>query len=122
MVDEFCWILLGLYYRHDNRTAPKLTANYIKNNRAIILRYHPQISADVQTFLNLPRLNLISHEINSREIVDEAIRLMGAELLTPRDSFHLAFIMKRNIEGIVTNDGDFDNLGIAGRDLKIYKY
>jgi len=122
VVDEFCWILLCLYYRQDNITRPKLTADYIKNNRHIISRYHLQISADVQTVLNFPRLNLISHEINSREIVDEAVRIMGAERLTPRDSFHLAFIMKRNIEGVVTQDADFDNLSITGRNLTIYKY
>jgi predicted nucleic acid-binding protein len=121
VVDEFCWILLILYYRRDHGGRDKLD-QVIKNNRSIISRYHPQISADVQAVLSFPRLNLISHEINSREIVDEAVRLMGAERLTPRDSFHLAFIMKRNIEGIVTQDRDFDNLGIAGRNLTIYKY
>lgn len=120
VIDEYIWALLRVYYRRDN--GKDLNQRIIKNNPQILIKYHWRISSGVKKILNFRRLTVASNLVPSKEIILKAINLMRTQLLSPRDAFHLAFIMKLNIDGIVTSDGDFDNLNIPRKNLTIYKY
>jgi len=120
VIDEYIWALLKAYYRMDNKK--ELYPHIIKNDPQILLQYHWRIASGVRKILNFRRLTVASDLVPSREIVVRAINLMRTQLLSPRDAFHLAFIIKLNVDGIVTSDGDFDNLNIRRKDLVIYKY
>lgn len=121
VIDEYIWAFLKAYYRRDNK-GKELYSHTIKANPQLLLKYHWRIASGVKKILNFRRLTVASHLVPSKEIVVKAINLMRTQLLSPRDAFHLAFIMKLNIDGIVTSDGDFDNLNIRGKNLTIYKY
>ena len=121
VIDEYIWALLRAYYRRDNNNNI-LYSHTIKANPQILLQYHWRISSGVKKILNFRRLTVASNLAPSKEIVVKAINLMITQLLSPRDAFHLAFIIKLNIDGIVTSDGDFDNLNIRRKNLTIYKY
>ena len=120
VIDEYIWALLRAYYRRDNRK--ELNQHIIKANPQVLLQYHWRIASGVKKILKFRRLTLASNLVPSKEIVVKAVNLMRTQLLSPRDAFHLAFIMKLNIDGIVTSDGDFDNLNIRRKNLTIYKY
>lgn len=120
VIDEYVWALLNVYYKRDN--GKKLDQHIIKANPQVLLQYHWRISSGVKKILKFRRLTVASHLVPSKEIVLKAINLMRTQLLSPRDAFHLAFIMKLDIDGIVTSDGDFDNLNLRRKNLTIYKY
>lgn len=120
VIDEYIWALLRSYYKRDN--GKELNQRIIKNNPQILIKYHWRISSGVKKILNFRRLTVASDLVPSKEIVVKAINLMRTQLLSPRDAFHLAFIIKLNIDGIVTSNGDFDNLNIRRKNLTIYKY
>lgn len=120
VIDEYIWALLRAYYRRDNNNI--LYSHTIKANPQILLQYHWRIASGVRKILNFPRLTVASNLVPSREIIVKSINLMRTQLLSPRDAFHLAFIIKLNIGGIVTSDGDFENLNIRCKKLTIYKY
>jgi predicted nucleic acid-binding protein len=120
VIDEYIWALLKAYYRRDNKK--ELSPNIIKANPQVLLQYHWRIASGVKKILNFRRLTVASNLVPSKEIIVKAINLMRTQLLSPRDAFHLAFIIKLNIDGIVTSNGDFDNLNIRRKNLTIYKY
>ena len=120
VIDELCWALLRAYYRRDyNRI---LSPQMVKRDPTIISQYHNGLASLIVSILSFQGLVVASDQVSPREIVEEAISLMGSELLMPRDSFHLAFITKLAIEGLVTEDRDFDNVNIPSRNLTIYKF
>ena len=120
VIDEYIWAILRAYYRIDN--GKDLRPRTIKDHPQIITKYHWRIAAGIKKIMNFQRLTLASNLIPSREIIEKAISLMRSQLLMPRDAFHLAFIIKLNIDGIVTSDGDFDSINIRGKNLTIYKF
>jgi len=121
VIDEVCWTLLRQYYKND--TGQPLDASMVKTNPSIVLpRYYNRVSLVVSQILRFNRLVVASDQINSRELIHEAISLMSSESLMPRDSFHLAFINKLNIDGFVTSDNDFDHLTLPSKNLIVYKF
>lgn len=121
VIDEICWTLLRVYYKRDNR-GQSLDAQTFKHNHSIIQKYHPDMSSEINKILQFQRLTMASGLVDSKEIIREAMNLMLSEWLLPRDAFHLAFIIKLNIEGFITADSDFDNLNLPRNNLTIYKY
>lgn len=66
-------------------------------------------------------MTIASDLVPSMNIVKKAMNLMKTQLLMPRDAFHLAFIINLNLRGIITSNGDFDNLNMR-KNLIVYKY
>lgn len=120
VIDEYLWALLRAHYRND--TGSPLDPQLLKQNPTIISKYYHIISTPLITLLGKSNLSIVSDNGLTRDITDEALKLMKNELLMPRDAFHLAFIIKLNIPGVVTSDPDFDNLKIPYYNLTIYKY
>lgn len=119
VIDECVWAFLRAYYRIDS--GKELKASIIKKKPFIITKYHWRIASNVKKILNIPRLTIGSNLVPSENIIKKAINLMKTQLLMPRDAFHLAFIINLNLQGIVTSNGDFDNLNIR-KNLIVYKY
>jgi len=119
VIDEIAWAFLKVYYRMDNRK--ELKYSILKKNPYIIGKYHWRISSNIKKILNFPRLTIASDLVPSMNIVKKAINLMKTQLLMPRDAFHLAFIINLNLGGIITSNGDFDNLNMR-KNLIVYKY
>lgn len=119
VIDECVWTFLRAYYRID--TGKELKAKIIKNNPSIISKYHWRIASNVKKIINLPRLTIGSNLVPSENIIKKAMNLMKTQLLMPRDAFHLSFIINLNLQGVVTSNGDFDNLNLR-KNLIVYKY
>jgi predicted nucleic acid-binding protein len=119
VIDECVWAFMRAYYRID--TGKLLKAKIIKDNPSIISKYHWRIASNIKKILNFPRLTIGSNLVASENIIKKAINLMKTELLMPRDAFHLSFIINLNLHGVVTSDGDFDNLNLR-KNLIVYKY
>jgi predicted nucleic acid-binding protein len=120
VIDECAWAFLRAYYRIDN-SGQILKPSIIKKNPYIIAKYHWRIASNIKKILNLPRLTIGSNLVPSENIIKQAINLMKTQLLMPRDAFHLSFIINLNLQGVVTSNGDFDNLNLR-KNLIVYKY
>lgn len=57
------------------------------------------------------------------ELIRDAVALIDANPLAPRDAFHLAITLRHRIPAFVTADSDFDRLQLpAGRNLTIVRF
>jgi predicted nucleic acid-binding protein len=119
VIDEYIWNLLRAYYKYD--TGNNLYPSTIKSDPTIVSRYHWRISSGVKKILNFQRLSIVSNMVPPITLIKKAMNLMRSQKMSPRDAFHLSFILNLNIKGIVTSDGDFDGLNIR-KHLTIYKY
>ncbi|MEJ2671551.1 MAG: hypothetical protein P8168_04965, partial [Deltaproteobacteria bacterium] len=119
VIDECAMAFMRAYYRMDNRK--ELKPSFIKKNPSIIAKYHWRIASNIKKILNFPRLTIGSDLITSENLIKKAINLMKTQLLLPRDAFHLSFIINLNLKGVVTSNGDFDNLNLR-KNLIVYKY
>ena len=105
-VDETAMALLRLAYLNENGRKPEPA--FFKRHPADVQRYAPGVVARVNTLLGMPCVSLVpSPAPQSAALVRDALALLSATGLEPRDSFHLALAHGAAAAAIVTMDSDF---------------
>lgn len=119
VIDEMWWAFLRVWYR--STTGQNLTARRVKRNPSILRRFAGLIQRNTDKTLRLPNLTVITLA-QPLHLIQEAKAIYMSENLMPRDCFHLAYVIRNNIEGFITSDSDFDNLSLPNYNLTVYKY
>jgi len=117
--DELWWGLFRLSYRL--LTGRPLTGDEYKANIELWKANWLTVRRITAEVLALPGLNVLE-SASSAALVRDAMALIDANPLAPRDAFHLAITLRHQVPAFVTADSDFDHLRLpGGQDLTIVR-